>query len=72
MADSSTRKVTLPTASLNLAASWNGRAIGDAAKRAGLTEIYYADLHTVSVLLGIWEQKTVEVYGREDSPKSVN
>ena len=60
----STKLVTLPTAPVNLSAGWSSRAIGEAAARANLKEIYYADVHTLSILLGLWEKKTVEVYGR--------
>ena len=42
---------------------WDSNAIGDIMKRAGLTEVYYADLETLSVL-GIWTQRYVIVYGR--------
>jgi len=42
---------------------WDSNAIGDIAKKAGLTEVHYADLETLSVL-GIWTQKTVHVYGQ--------
>ena len=42
---------------------WDSNAIGDIMKQAGLTEVHYADLETLSVL-GIWTQRTVHVYGR--------
>lgn len=38
-------------------------AIGEAAKKAGIQEIYYADLRTVSVLFGIYQRRTVIVTG---------
>ena len=43
---------------------WSGSAIADAAHRAGLTEIHFADLRVQSVLLGVWSQRTAIVYGR--------
>lgn len=61
--ESETVQLSIPTTSVSLAAAWDSRAIGDAAQKGGLKEIYYADLHTVSVLLGIWEEQTIEVYG---------
>ena len=59
-----TRKVSIPATSVNLSAEWSSRAIGDAAGRAGLSEIYYADMKTFRILGGIWEEKTIEVYGK--------
>ena len=49
---------------LGLSAEWNSRAIGDAARRAGLTQIYFADMHTFSILGGIWKKQTVQVWGK--------
>jgi len=43
--------------------SWNSNAIGDIARREGIETVYYADLETLSVLLGIWRQRTVHIYG---------
>ncbi len=43
--------------------AWDSAAIGDIAKKNGLTEIYFADLETFKVL-GIWNQYTVHVYGK--------
>lgn len=62
-AKSETVQLSIPTTAANVSASWDSRAIGDAAQKQGLKEIYYADLHTISVLLGIWEKQTIEVYG---------
>ena len=42
---------------------WDSNAIGDIMRLAGLTEVHYADLETLSVL-GIWSQRFVTVYGR--------
>ncbi len=65
-----TRRVTLdrhqirePLTRLQLRAEWASNAIGDAAKRKGLKKVYYADLHTLSILFGIYQQKEVIVYG---------
>ena len=63
VAESNTKLVSVPFVSGSLTASWDSQAIGDAAKRAGLTEIYYADLHTLRIL-GVWQKQTVQVYGR--------
>ncbi len=42
---------------------WDSNAIGDIAKRAGLTEVHYADLETLSIA-GIWTQRFVIIYGQ--------
>lgn len=42
---------------------WGGYGIAEAAKAAGLQEVYFADLETLSVL-GIWTQQWIHVYGK--------
>ena len=61
---SGTKLFSVPTTAASLSVEWSSRAIADAAKQAGITEIYYADLHTESFLAGIWQERTVQVYGR--------
>ncbi len=63
-AEHGTRMLSLPVTAVSIAVAWNSRAIGDIAKQVGLSEIYYADLYTFSLLLGIWKQQTVTVYGK--------
>lgn len=41
---------------------WDSNAIGDIARRVGLSRLYYADLERLSVI-GIWHQYHVHVYG---------
>ncbi|MBE9536380.1 MAG: hypothetical protein IMF07_04295 [Proteobacteria bacterium] len=65
--------VVLGTKHINiegLAAEWDSRAIGDAAKRgnlrlnmASLKKVYYADINKVSIFLGMWKKNTVRVWG---------
>ena len=43
--------------------AWDSAALGDIAKKNGLTEMYFADLETLKIL-GIWNQYTVHVYGK--------
>jgi hypothetical protein len=43
---------------------WHVNAIGAIAKLDDLDEIYYADVEHLSILLGIWSQTTVHVYGK--------
>jgi hypothetical protein len=62
--EGSTKLVSLPTVPVDLSAEWSSRGIGDAAQAANLKEIYYADEHTLSILLGIFEKDTTIVYGK--------
>lgn len=43
--------------------AWDSNAIGDLAKKKGLSEVFFADLEILSIL-GFWNQYTVHVYGR--------
>jgi len=43
---------------------WGSSGIADAARAQGMTEIYYADLETLSVL-GVWTQRWAIVYGKQ-------
>ena len=43
---------------------WGSSGIADAAHAQGMTEIYYADLETLSVL-GLWQQRWAIVYGKQ-------
>lgn len=42
---------------------WSANGLGEIAKANGFTEIYYADLETLSVL-GVWTQQWAHVYGK--------
>ena len=50
------------TSGLFIQVDWGSDAIGDTARRAGMTTIHYADLETLSVL-GLWTQRWAVVYG---------
>lgn len=43
---------------------WSSNAIGDAAKQAGIKEVYYCDLKRFSVLGGIYGSESLVVYGK--------
>lgn len=62
--ESGTKELSLPVTSANVSVAWNSCALADAALQANLKQIDYADIHTLSVLFGIWRQRTVQVYGR--------
>ena len=59
----SSKQLKEPVSGLGISAEWNSRAIGDAAKRSGLTQINFADMHTFSILGGIWKKQSVQVWG---------
>jgi hypothetical protein len=61
----SSKKLKEPISGVGLSAEWNSRAIGDAAKRSGLTQINFADMHTFSLFGGIWKKQTVHVWGEQ-------
>ncbi len=43
--------------------TWDSNAIGRIANENDIETIYFADLETHSVLLGLWRQFTVHIYG---------
>jgi hypothetical protein len=52
-----------PLTRLRLSAEWTTDVIVNETRKAGITEIYYMDIRTVSVLFGIYRQKSLLVYG---------
>lgn len=61
--DSDVKHLTIPVANVPVTFEWSTNAFGDIARREGLAELYYADLEVLSVL-GIWQQRTVHLYGK--------
>jgi hypothetical protein len=61
--ESAVSHVNIPLTSVPMDFLWDSNAIGDAMKRSGIEEVYYADLETLKVLT-IWNQYTVHVYGK--------
>jgi hypothetical protein len=60
---SETKHIELPASAIRISAEWDSRAIGDAARQAGLKTVHFADLQTVSVLGGVWMQQRIHVWG---------
>ncbi len=52
-----------PVSRLKISAEWTTDVILNEAQKAGMSEIYYMDLRTVSVLFGIYRHKALLVYG---------
>ncbi len=42
---------------------WTDRAVSEAMKKAGMTEIRYADLQTFSLLNSVYERRRLIFYG---------
>ena len=60
-----TGKSDWKTFSVIVQVDWNSAAIADAAHKAGITHIQYADMEIFSVLI-FWQQRTAIVYGTGD------
>ena len=63
-------KIKEPFSGLGLYAEFDSNAIGDIARKYGLTRVHFADLETFSVL-GFWTESNIIVYG-EKAPLLVN
>ena len=52
-----------PFSRANLSVVWTDRAVTDAMAKAGMTEVRYADLQTLSILNGVYERRRLIFYG---------
>jgi len=52
-----------PISGYNLYIEFNSNAIGDIAKKHGLTKVYFADIEIFEVLGGIWQHQRLHIYG---------
>ena len=52
-----------PLTGFDLSVEWDSRALGDAARKAGFKTFYFADMQTISILGGLWEQQAVRLWG---------
>jgi hypothetical protein len=46
-----------------VSAEWVTEYFADALKAAGIKKVYYAEVKTFSILLGIYQRKTLIIYG---------
>jgi hypothetical protein len=53
-----------PVSRLGLSGEWDTKDIINAAKEAGITEIYYTEMHTLSILFSSYRRKTLIIYGK--------
>ena len=56
-------RVVEPLTGAQVSVEIDSIAIADAARKAGLTKVYYADIQIKEILFGIFQQRTVLVYG---------
>lgn len=52
-----------PVTRFGVSALWSNKAVAEACKEAGISEIYYADRRTFSVLFGSYRKRTLIIYG---------
>lgn len=52
-----------PVTGYNLYAEWTWSSILDEARKAGITNVYYMDKQTLSILLGIYKRESFIIYG---------
>jgi len=54
-----------PISGYNLYFEFNTNAIGDIAKKHGITKVYFADIEIFEVLGGIWKHQRLHIYGEK-------
>lgn len=52
-----------PVTHLNLSVMWSNKVVQDAAESAGISEIYYADIETISIFLDSYKRRRIYFYG---------
>lgn len=55
------KHLQIPYTAIGIA--WDSAAIGDIAKKHGMSEVHYADLEVLRILM-VWNRYTVHVYGK--------
>ena len=58
-----------PFTAPGLRIEWATLGIGDVGKKANMDPIYYADLHTFSILGNIFRLRKIRVYGNPPAEK---
>ena len=56
-------RITEPLSRLNLSGEWDTDVIMRAVREAGITDLHYIDIKTLSILLGTYRRQTLIVYG---------
>ncbi len=52
-----------PVTRINLSVMWSQRVVQEELERAGMSEVYYCDLETLSVLLNSYVRRRIVFYG---------
>jgi hypothetical protein len=52
-----------PISGYNIYAEWSFRYILNEAQKAGISDIYYMDKRTLSILFGIYKRESLLIYG---------
>ncbi|MBI1921684.1 MAG: hypothetical protein HYS23_11475 [Geobacter sp.] len=58
-----THHIREPISGYGISAAWTSEYIRKEAEKAGITNIYYTDKRTLSILLGIYERESLYIYG---------
>lgn len=59
----SSKRVEIPTTRIDFSAEWDSRAIGDIARKHGISVVHGCDSRRESYLLGLWRRDQVIIYG---------
>lgn len=58
-----THQIKEPVSGFRLYAEWSLGYILNEARKAGISEIYYMDKRTISILLGVYKRDTLIIHG---------
>ncbi len=53
-----------PVTRINLSVMWSNNVVREAAHAAGMNEIYYTDLETLSIFMGTYKRQRVIFHGK--------
>jgi hypothetical protein len=56
-------QVKEPVTGFSIYSEWTTRYILDEARKAGIQEIYYMDIKTLSILNGVYKRESLFIYG---------
>jgi hypothetical protein len=56
-------RIKEPVSRLSVSGEWDTDEIMRAARKAGITDLHYIDIKTLSILLGTYRRQTLIVYG---------
>ena len=56
-------KLREPVTGYGISAEWDSNYLKMVARQAGITNMYYADLDTLSILFRVYQRRTLIIYG---------